>query len=50
MEFNEKEVYFNEYCVSCKHYIKSEDDEPCCNCLINPVNINSHKPIDWAAK
>ena len=50
MEFNEKEVYFNEYCVSCKHYTDSEDDEPCYDCLSNPVNTNSHKPVNWTTK
>ena len=42
---NEKEVYFHKYCKLCKHFKKYEDEEPCCDCLDEPVNTHSHKPV-----
>lgn len=45
-----KEVYFGEYCQTCKHEKKSETDEPCDDCLNEPVNLYSHKPIKWEEK
>lgn len=42
---DEKEVYFNKYCKLCKHFRKNEDKEPCCDCLDEPVNMHSHKPV-----
>lgn len=46
-----KEVYFDKYCETCKH--KDEDvteDSVCEDCLSNPVNAASHKPVRWEAK
>lgn len=44
-----QEVYFHEYCKSCKHYEKDDmQKSPCDHCLDNPVNIQSHKPVDFA--
>lgn len=40
-----KEVYFDQYCETCKHSKKSESDDPCDKCLAEPVNLYSHKPI-----
>lgn len=45
METREKEVYFDQYCKTCKHEKKAEDEDPCYDCLAEPVNIDSHKPI-----
>ena len=42
-----KEVYFYEYCESCKHVEVKDQDEPCSECLENPTNLNSHKPVNW---
>lgn len=39
-----KEVYFHNYCYMCKHADKAEEDEPCCDCLEHPENVNSHVP------
>lgn len=47
MEYNYKEVYYDQYCESCKHHSASEDESPCCDCLNEPVNTNSHKPVYW---
>lgn len=40
-----KEVLFNEYCAKCKHFKAKESDEPCCDCLAEPSNTDSHKPV-----
>ena len=50
MEDTYKEVYFNEYCKTCKHEKLSEQDDPCFECLNEPVNLYSHKPINWEEK
>lgn len=44
-----KEVYFDEYCPKCK-YEKVDDTkgkEPCNECLENPVNLGSRKPVKF---
>lgn len=50
MEESYKEVYFNQYCDSCKHKEKKETEDPCDDCLENPVNVYSHKPVRWEEK
>ena len=50
MEETYKEVYFNEYCKTCKHANKKEDEYPCHDCLNEPVNAHSHKPVKWEDK
>lgn len=40
-----KEVFFDEYCSKCKNYECKEDEDPCHECLENPVNEHSHKPV-----
>ena len=47
---NYKEVRFDLYCKKCKHCNKKEDEEPCDECLSNPVNLYSHKPINFEEK
>lgn len=46
---HQKEVYFAEWCKKCKYYKADEEhlnpDHPCWECLDEPVNIDSHKPI-----
>ena len=43
----EKEVNFFEYCRKCEHYKVNAWDDPCDECLTNPVNEDSHKPINF---
>lgn len=43
----DKEVYFDQYCKSCKHKDKGEVDDPCNECLDEPVNLGSHKPVKY---
>ena len=43
-----KEVYYDQYCHKCKH--KNEEpleDTPCDACLDTPVNLYSHKPVNF---
>lgn len=40
-----KEVYFGEYCKTCKHELADESEDPCDECLSSPLNAYSHKPI-----
>lgn len=46
----DKEVYFNQYCPLCKSFGLPEDADPCDECLENPVNENSHKPVNFKEK
>lgn len=45
-----KEVYFDKYCSKCISCGKKEDEEPCCDCLEEPVNLYSHKPVKFKSK
>lgn len=45
-----QEVYFHEYCPTCKHKKKGAAEDPCNECLENPANVNSHKPVKWEGK
>lgn len=42
-----KEVYFDQYCQTCKHWSKKDTEIPCCCCLDEPINLYSHKPVEW---
>lgn len=44
------EVYFDQYCKTCKYYELKENKDPCDECIAIPMNENSHKPINWEAK
>ena len=45
-----KEVYFHEYCKKCEYRKVSNDEEPCNECLGEPVNWNTHKPVKYKEK
>ena len=47
MEDDYKEVYFDKYCTSCKFKNNKETEKPCDECLTNPMNVNSHKPVKY---
>lgn len=40
-----KEVRFDNWCDSCEHYDKDATDIPCNDCLAQPYNVHSSKPI-----
>lgn len=50
IESDYKEVYFHEYCKTCRHEKTPESEMPCNECLDYPVNLYSHKPIRWKGK
>lgn len=50
MEELTKEVYFDQYCPTCKDELTMEEDDPCHECLSNPYNYASHKPVNWKPK
>ncbi len=47
MEINDKIVEFEKYCKKCEFRYCPQDMEPCDECLSNPVNENSKKPIKF---
>ncbi len=47
MENVDKVVEFERYCYKCKYYGLDEFREPCHECLNNPTNTNSRKPINF---
>lgn len=47
MEYIYKEVYFNEFCHKCKFKDIEETKPPCDDCLEEPVNEYSHKPVKF---
>lgn len=40
-------VDFEKYCKTCKHRDLIESKDPCNECLDNPVNYNSEKPVKY---
>lgn len=48
--FPDKFVEFDKWCSTCKYSQLWGDKEPCNECLTNPVNLNSTKPVKWEAK
>ena len=49
-EQNYKEVYFDQYCKKCKHEKLDSDKSPCCECLDESLNWNSHRPVKYEKK
>ena len=50
MQTETKEVYFATYCPLCKNQALPETEDPCNECLTEPVNIESHKPVNFEEK
>ena len=50
MDDSYKEVYFGEYCKTCMYCDEAETDDPCDDCLSEPVNVYSHKPVKYVEK
>lgn len=42
-----REVYFGDYCPKCKYEDLEECNEPCNECLDNPINLNTHRPVKF---
>ena len=47
MEYPKKFVKFEKYCETCKHKNVVEYEDPCNECLDNPVNDYTDKPIKY---
>ena len=47
MEDSYKEVYFGVFCRTCKYEKTDESEFPCHDCLNEPVNLCSHKPVKY---
>ena len=45
-----KEVYFHEYCKTCKNRNVANTEEPCDECLSEPTNLNTHRPVKYEEK
>jgi hypothetical protein len=43
----EKIVDFDKYCPTCQSKAISSIDEPCNECLNNPTNLDSRKPVKY---
>ena len=50
MEGDYKEVDFDTYCPLCKDWETSVEEDPCFECLDEPVNVDSHKPVNFEEK
>lgn len=50
MEIEYREVKFDIFCATCKHADLKDTDEPCCECLEEPTNMYTEKPVRWKAK
>ena len=50
MEYEYKEVYFNEYCETCEYADVDDVEDPCNECLSEPCNLHSHKPVNYKEK
>ncbi len=45
-----KEVYFHEYCKKCKYEKLKETEKPCDECISEPTNLHTHKPVKYEEK
>ena len=43
-------VRFDEWCDKCAHWKTKDEDEPCNECLCEPLNTNSKQPIRFEEK
>lgn len=43
----EKIVDFEQFCPFCKHYSKSETEDPCWECLDQSTNVYSNRPVNF---
>lgn len=50
MEYPLKEVYFDNFCAQCAFKDNKEEEPPCDECLNEPVNEHSHKPVKFQKK
>lgn len=41
------EVNYHEWCPKCEHFKLEEREDPCHDCLNQPVNDDSRKPVEF---
>lgn len=47
VETRTHEVDYEKWCATCKHQNEKESCDACNDCLNQPWNIDSRKPINW---
>lgn len=47
MTYEYKEVNFAKYCPLCESKDIPDVKDPCNNCLDEPMNLHSEKPVEW---
>ena len=47
MEYEYKEVYFDKYCKTCKYSDVDDVKDPCNECLDEPYNYQTEKPVKF---
>lgn len=45
-----KEVYYHEYCTKCQYYEKDKITDRCEECMSEPINLHTHKPMKFEVK
>lgn len=50
MRIINKIVDFDKYCNSCRHFESADEKDPCHECLNNPSNVDSRKPVMYEKK
>lgn len=50
MEIEYREVMYCKYCRDCKYGSYADTEEPCSECLEEPVNLYTDKPVRFEAK
>lgn len=45
-----KEVFYEKFCPTCAHRDVKESEDPCAECLDEPANQDSHKPVKYEEK
>lgn len=50
MQYDYKEVDYATYCKTCKYRDVDDVKDPCNDCLAEPYNLHSVKPVKWEEK
>ena len=50
MDEHYHEVYFDQYCKTCKYEKTPQEKDPCHECLSETMNLYSHKPVKYEDK
>lgn len=50
MQYDYKIVRYDIYCNKCEYKKTNEAFEPCYECLNNPVNLHSRKPVNFKVR